>query len=447
MPAAGYPFHRAARARASTAATRCRRRARCVLAARRDAAGARGCCAGSAPTPCSAAAATSPGPVGLAAALTLRLPLVLTEADSHLGIANRLLAPLAQRVFLAFPIDGPRRRGATWSPGGRSRRGTGTRRPRGRARALRDRRRTSRACSCSAARSARAGSTTRRSRRSARRRPAPCCTPAGRRDYDELRAPPRRARLAAALPPLRLHRAVRRRARGRRPGRGARRRLGVRAGGRRPARACSCPTRTRPPTTRPPTPAGWREAGAAVVVPDAELDGPRLAREVGSAARRAAAAGGDGQGGARGRAARRGRADRRRAAGAGDAALRSPPSSAASHVSGRSARGDAAAMAALGPAAPALRRHRRRGHERPGARRARARRRGDRLRPAESPYCERCARPASSPSSATTRRTCPTAPRWSSRRRSRRTTPSWQRRARPARRCSTAATCSASSSR
>jgi UDP-N-acetylglucosamine--N-acetylmuramyl-(pentapeptide) pyrophosphoryl-undecaprenol N-acetylglucosamine transferase len=45
------------------------------------------------------------GPVGLAAA-SLRLPLFLTEADSHLGIANRLLAPLAQRVFLAFPLEG-----------------------------------------------------------------------------------------------------------------------------------------------------------------------------------------------------------------------------------------------------------------------------------------------------------------------------------------------------
>jgi len=45
------------------------------------------------------------GPVGLAAR-SLRLPLVLTEADSHLGIANRALAPLASRVFLAFPLDG-----------------------------------------------------------------------------------------------------------------------------------------------------------------------------------------------------------------------------------------------------------------------------------------------------------------------------------------------------
>jgi len=45
------------------------------------------------------------GPAGLAA-LSLRLPLVLTEADSHLGLANRLLAGRARRVCLAFPIPG-----------------------------------------------------------------------------------------------------------------------------------------------------------------------------------------------------------------------------------------------------------------------------------------------------------------------------------------------------
>ena len=45
------------------------------------------------------------GPVGLAA-LARRIPLVLTEADSHLGITNRLLAPRARRVCLAFPIAG-----------------------------------------------------------------------------------------------------------------------------------------------------------------------------------------------------------------------------------------------------------------------------------------------------------------------------------------------------
>jgi UDP-N-acetylglucosamine--N-acetylmuramyl-(pentapeptide) pyrophosphoryl-undecaprenol N-acetylglucosamine transferase len=45
------------------------------------------------------------GPAGLAALLG-RIPLVLTEADSHLGLANRLLAGRAQRVCLAFPIAG-----------------------------------------------------------------------------------------------------------------------------------------------------------------------------------------------------------------------------------------------------------------------------------------------------------------------------------------------------
>jgi UDP-N-acetylglucosamine--N-acetylmuramyl-(pentapeptide) pyrophosphoryl-undecaprenol N-acetylglucosamine transferase len=52
------------------------------------------------------------GPVGLAALLR-RTPLVLTEADSHLGLTNRLLAPRARRVCLAFPLegrDGPRYR-------------------------------------------------------------------------------------------------------------------------------------------------------------------------------------------------------------------------------------------------------------------------------------------------------------------------------------------------
>ncbi len=45
------------------------------------------------------------GPVGLAAVAS-GIPLVLTEADSHLGLTNRLLAGRARRVCLAFPIDG-----------------------------------------------------------------------------------------------------------------------------------------------------------------------------------------------------------------------------------------------------------------------------------------------------------------------------------------------------
>jgi UDP-N-acetylmuramate--alanine ligase len=45
------------------------------------------------------------GPVGLAAVLG-RTPLVLTEADSRLGLANRVLARFARRVCLSFPIAG-----------------------------------------------------------------------------------------------------------------------------------------------------------------------------------------------------------------------------------------------------------------------------------------------------------------------------------------------------
>ena len=45
------------------------------------------------------------GPAVLAAG-ALRIPAALTEADAHLGLANRLASPFARRVFLAFPIDG-----------------------------------------------------------------------------------------------------------------------------------------------------------------------------------------------------------------------------------------------------------------------------------------------------------------------------------------------------
>jgi UDP-N-acetylglucosamine--N-acetylmuramyl-(pentapeptide) pyrophosphoryl-undecaprenol N-acetylglucosamine transferase len=37
------------------------------------------------------------------AAWTRRIPAALTEADAHLGLANRLAAPFAKRVFLAYP--------------------------------------------------------------------------------------------------------------------------------------------------------------------------------------------------------------------------------------------------------------------------------------------------------------------------------------------------------
>ena len=50
------------------------------------------------------------GPMVLAARLS-RIPAALTEADAHLGLANRLAAPFASKLFLAYEIpghDGPK---------------------------------------------------------------------------------------------------------------------------------------------------------------------------------------------------------------------------------------------------------------------------------------------------------------------------------------------------
>ena len=114
MPAAGYPFHplrvagldrrnplKAARALlwAGAATARARRILRTIRAD--IVMGGGGYVA---------------APAGLAAR-SLRLPLVLTEADSHLGVANRMLAPFAERVFLAFDLPG--HTGAKWVVTGR----------------------------------------------------------------------------------------------------------------------------------------------------------------------------------------------------------------------------------------------------------------------------------------------------------------------------------------
>jgi UDP-N-acetylglucosamine--N-acetylmuramyl-(pentapeptide) pyrophosphoryl-undecaprenol N-acetylglucosamine transferase len=103
VPAAGYPLdpirvegisrsNPLAAARAAAKAALALREARAILRRRRAdvALGGGGYVA---------------GPVGLAAVLR-RVPLVLTEADSHMGLSNRLLAPRARRVCLAFPIPG-----------------------------------------------------------------------------------------------------------------------------------------------------------------------------------------------------------------------------------------------------------------------------------------------------------------------------------------------------
>jgi UDP-N-acetylglucosamine--N-acetylmuramyl-(pentapeptide) pyrophosphoryl-undecaprenol N-acetylglucosamine transferase len=44
------------------------------------------------------------GPMVLAAS-SLRIPAALTESDAHLGLANRLAAPFARLIFLAYPIE------------------------------------------------------------------------------------------------------------------------------------------------------------------------------------------------------------------------------------------------------------------------------------------------------------------------------------------------------
>jgi UDP-N-acetylglucosamine--N-acetylmuramyl-(pentapeptide) pyrophosphoryl-undecaprenol N-acetylglucosamine transferase len=56
------------------------------------------------------------GPMVLAA-WTLRIPAALTEADARLGLANRLAAPFAHRVFLAY--DGSGRQGPKYQVVGR----------------------------------------------------------------------------------------------------------------------------------------------------------------------------------------------------------------------------------------------------------------------------------------------------------------------------------------
>ena len=45
------------------------------------------------------------GPI-VAASARRRIPVALLEADAHLGLANRLAAPVARRIFLSFPIPG-----------------------------------------------------------------------------------------------------------------------------------------------------------------------------------------------------------------------------------------------------------------------------------------------------------------------------------------------------
>jgi UDP-N-acetylglucosamine--N-acetylmuramyl-(pentapeptide) pyrophosphoryl-undecaprenol N-acetylglucosamine transferase len=56
------------------------------------------------------------GPMVLAAA-SMRIPAAVSEADAHLGLANRLALPVARRAFLAYPLAG--RQGAKYRVVGR----------------------------------------------------------------------------------------------------------------------------------------------------------------------------------------------------------------------------------------------------------------------------------------------------------------------------------------
>jgi UDP-N-acetylglucosamine--N-acetylmuramyl-(pentapeptide) pyrophosphoryl-undecaprenol N-acetylglucosamine transferase len=114
VPAAGYPFHRLRVAGIDRSNPL--RAGRAVLLAARAAGRARRLLRRIGADAVMGGGGYVAGPVGLAAR-TLGLPLVLTEADSHLGVSNRLLAPFAARVCLAFPLPG--RTGSKWLLTGR----------------------------------------------------------------------------------------------------------------------------------------------------------------------------------------------------------------------------------------------------------------------------------------------------------------------------------------
>ena len=215
-------------------------------------------------------------PVGLAAR-SLRLPLFLCEADSHLGVANRLLAPLARRVFLAFPIAG--RDGPRYTVTGRPvRAGTGS------ADRMAARRRfgLDPDATCLLVFGGSLGARTLNvAAVEAFGAAAPCDVlhACGRRDYDDLRArldglgSPGHYRLEPYVEPFADALAACDLA-------------AARAGGsvfELAAAGLAAVLVPYPHATADHQSANARwmvEAGAAVVVPDAELDGPRLAREV-----------------------------------------------------------------------------------------------------------------------------------------------------------------------
>ena len=217
------------------------------------------------------------GPAG-AAALTLRRPLVLTEADSHLGIANRALAPRARKVFLAFPLAG--RDAPRFEVVGRPvPRGTGTVDPD----AARRRFDLPAGRPCLLVFGGSLGAKTINSAAiDAFGAAAPCSVlhACGRRDYDELRA---RLDELGSPPHYRLEPYVQPFADALAVADGAVARAG---GSVFELAAAGIPSVLVPyPHATADHQSGnakWMaDGGAAIVVPDSQLDGPRLAREVG----------------------------------------------------------------------------------------------------------------------------------------------------------------------
>lgn len=218
------------------------------------------------------------GPVGLAAR-SLRIPVALTEADSHLGIANRLLAPFAERVFLSFPISG--RSGARYAVVGRPL-------PAGTGRVSRSEARARFGVPSDAACVlVFGGSLGARRLNDASLEAFGSAAPgfvlhaSGRRDYDHLRArldtlgSPPHYRLEPYISPFADALAAADLVVARAGGSV----LEVAAAGL-PAILVPYPHATADHQTA--NAVAMATAGAAVVVPDSELDGPRLAREVGT---------------------------------------------------------------------------------------------------------------------------------------------------------------------
>jgi UDP-N-acetylglucosamine--N-acetylmuramyl-(pentapeptide) pyrophosphoryl-undecaprenol N-acetylglucosamine transferase len=276
VPAAGYPFH-PLRVQGIDRSSPLRA-ARAMVVAARATGRARGLLKQIGADAVLGGGGYVAGPVGLAAR-TLRLPLVLTEADSHLGVSNRMLAPFAERVCLAFPIEG--RRGEKWLVTGRPvPQGTGD----GDQVAARARLGVPADGPCLLIFGGSLGAKRlNHAAVDAFGAAAPCSVlhASGRRDYDELRArlveldSPPHYRLLPYVEPFADALAAADLA-------------AARAGGsvfELAAAGLPSVLVPYPHATGNHQDANARfmeRAGAAVVIPDAQLDGPRLAREVGS---------------------------------------------------------------------------------------------------------------------------------------------------------------------